>query len=152
MPKYTKNWCLPSSSFDMFLVDFWREIEGMLAPRSHQKSMPPLKGWFCKNWWKVFFLIFQGYGVEVGSKSQSKIDWKIKPKMDCLLALIVGGCWWVSGGKLGWKIEPRARKYQSKNASKTCWKKDAFWRSLGGVRPCARHGEGWILGPPNYQF
>ena len=65
-------------------------------------------------------MIFQGYGVEVGSNNQSKIDCKIKPKMDCLLASIFDGFWWVLGGKLEWKIEPRAKKNQLNNASKKC--------------------------------
>ena len=60
----------------------------MLAPRSVQKSMPTSKGRFCQNYCKTneVLMIFQGYGVEVGSKNQSKIHQKIKPKMDCLLA------------------------------------------------------------------
>ena len=61
---------------------------------------------------------FQGYGVEVGSKNQSTIDQKLKPKMDCLLASIFGGFWWLWGGKLGRKIEQRANKNGSKKASK----------------------------------
>ena len=63
-------------------------------------------------------MIFQSYGVEVGIKNQSTIHQKLKPKMDCLLALIFGGFWWVLGGMLGWKIEPRAKTNQLKNASK----------------------------------
>ena len=31
--------CLPSSNFDAFLMDFWRENGGMLAPKSDQKSI-----------------------------------------------------------------------------------------------------------------
>ena len=65
-----------------------------------------------------FLMIFQSYGVEVGIKNQSKIHQKLKPKMDCLLASIFGGFWWVLGGMLGWKIEPRAKKNRLKNASK----------------------------------
>ena len=70
----------------------------MLAPRSDQKSMPTSKGRFCKNYSKTneILMIFQGYGVEVGIKNQSKIHQKIKPKMDCLLASILvdfGGFW-----------------------------------------------------------
>ena len=65
-----------------------------------------------------FLMSFQSYGVEVGIKNQSKIDQKLKPKMDCLLASIFGGFWWVLGGMLGWKIEPRAKKNRLKNASK----------------------------------
>ena len=42
--------CLPSSSFDPILIDFWRENGGMLAPKSNQKSMSTSKGRFCKNY------------------------------------------------------------------------------------------------------
>ena len=97
-------------------------------------------------------LILEGPRYEVGIKNQSKIDQKLKPKMDCLLASIFGGFWWVLGGKLVCKIEPRAKRNRLKNASKKCWKKDAFWKPLGGGEPRTRHGWGWILGPPNYQF
>ena len=63
-------------------------------------------------------MIFQSYGVEVGTKNQSKINQKLKPKMDRLLASIFNGFWWVLGAKLGGKIEPRAIKNRLKNASK----------------------------------
>ena len=53
-----------------------------------------------------------------GPKLGPKIDQKLKPKMDCLLASIFGGFWWILGGKLGWKNEPRANKNRLKNASK----------------------------------
>jgi len=101
-------------------VDLWKENAGMLAPRSDQKSMPTSKGRFCKNYCKTneILMIFQGSGVEVGIKNQSKIHQKIKPKMDCLLASIFGGFWWVLGGKLACKIEPRAKTNRLKNASK----------------------------------
>ena len=49
-------------------------------------------------------------GVGVGSQNRSKIDQKLKAKMDRLLASIFHGFWWVWGGKLGWKIEPRQAK------------------------------------------
>ena len=42
--------CLPSSSFYAILMDFWSENEGMLAPKSDQKSMPTSKGRFCKKY------------------------------------------------------------------------------------------------------
>ena len=49
----SKNRCLPSSSFDPILIDFWRENGGMLAPKSSQKSMSTSKGRFCKKYWKT---------------------------------------------------------------------------------------------------
>ena len=71
----SKKWCLSCCNFDAFLMDFWKENGGMLAPRSDQKSMPTSKGRFCKNYCKTneFLMIFQSYGVEVGIKNQSKI-------------------------------------------------------------------------------
>ena len=62
-------------------------------------------------------MILKVLEIEVGSKNGSKIDQKLKPKMDCLLASIFDGFWWVLGGKLGWKIEPRAKKNRLKDAS-----------------------------------
>ena len=84
--------CLPSSSFDAFLMDFWRENGGMLAPKSDQKSMSTSKGRFYKSIYKTngILMIFEVSGVEVGSKNRPKIDEKLKPKMDCLLASIFG--------------------------------------------------------------
>ena len=45
----SKNRCLPSSSFDAILMDFWKDNEGMLAPKSNQKSMSTSKGRSCKK-------------------------------------------------------------------------------------------------------
>ena len=86
--------CLPSSSFDPILIDFWRANGGMLAPKSNQKSMSTSKGRFCKKYSKTneFSLFFMVLGVEVGIKNRSKIDQKLKPKMNGLLASIFGGC------------------------------------------------------------
>ena len=42
--------CLPSSSFDPIVIDFWSENGGMLAPKSNQKSMSTSKGRFCKKY------------------------------------------------------------------------------------------------------
>ena len=43
--------------------------------------------------------VFQVLGVEVGTKKQSKINQKLKLKMDRLLASIFNGFWWVLGAK-----------------------------------------------------
>ena len=50
--------------------------------------------------------------VEVEGQNLFKIDEKSKSKMGCVLATIFDGFWWVLGGKLGRKIEPRANKNQ----------------------------------------
>ena len=53
-------------------------------------------------------MILEVLGVQVGAKNRSKIDQKLKPKMDCLLASIFNGFWWIFGGMLGGKMEPRS--------------------------------------------
>ena len=73
-------------------MDFGRENEGKLAPKWDQKSMLTSKGRFYKSTYKTnrILMIFEVSGVEVGSKNRPKIDEKLKPKMDCLLASILG--------------------------------------------------------------
>ena len=52
--------------------------------------------------------------VEVEGQNLFKIDEKSKSKMGCVLATIFDGFWWVWGGKLASKIEPRSRKMAPK--------------------------------------
>ena len=54
--------------------------------------------------------IFEILGVEVGSKNRLKIDQKMKSTWEGILALISHRSWWILGGKLGGKIEPRSTK------------------------------------------
>ena len=72
--------------------------------------------------------------------------------MDRLLASTFGGFWWVLGAKLGRKIEPRAIKNRLKTDRKNKEKTMRFGSPLLGGNPCTLQGDGWILGPPNYQF
>ena len=74
--------CLPSSNFDAFLMDFWRENGGMLAPKSDQKSMSTSKGRFYKSIYKTngILMIFVVLGAEVGRKNRSKIDQKMEAR------------------------------------------------------------------------
>ena len=67
---------------------------------------------------KEFAMIFYVFGVEVSTKNPSKINQKLKLKMDRLLASIFGGFWWIFGSKLGGKTEPRSIQ----KASKKRWK------------------------------
>ena len=60
---------------------------------------------------KTFFsigktVILRVQGVEVGSPNRSKINQKLKPKMDCLLAsILVDFCrFWIDFGSLFWLI------------------------------------------------
>ena len=80
-------------------------------------------------------------GVQVGSKNRLKINQKTKLTSEGILVSIFNGFWWVWGGKLGGKIEPRATKKRSKNASKKQRKiRCVLERTGGGAR--ARHGRG----------
>ena len=54
--------------------------------------------------------IFEVLGVEVGSKHPSKNDLNMKSTWEGILASIFNGFWWILGGKLGGKIEPRGIK------------------------------------------
>ena len=74
-------------------------------------------------------------GSKLAAKS-IKSDDQIEPKMDCLLALIFNGFWWLLGGKLGWKIEPRAKK---KSIEKRIEKNDETSMRFGGL--CMGGGE-----------
>ena len=56
--------------------------------------------------------------VEVGDLNRFKIDEKSKSKMGCVLAKIFDGFWWVLGGKLASKMEPRSRKMAPKRHQK----------------------------------
>ena len=46
--------------------------------------------------------------VQIGSQNLSKINPNSKSKMECLLASIFNGLWWILGSKLGGKMEPRS--------------------------------------------
>jgi hypothetical protein len=74
-------------------MDFGRENGGKLAPKSDPKSVSTSKGRFCKKCGKTNekSLFFEVLGVEVGSQIRSKIDQKLKSKLECLLASIFNG-------------------------------------------------------------
>ena len=78
----------------------------------------------------------------MGAQNRSKIDQKLKPKMDRLLASIFDGFGGILGGKLGWKIEPRARKNQLKNVSNKIMKKTCVLDAPGGGEALRAHGRG----------
>ena len=48
--------------------------------------------------------------MEVGSKNRSNIDQKRRSTWEGTLVEIFYRCWWILGGKLGRKIEPRQDK------------------------------------------
>ena len=87
-------------------MDFVRENGSKLAPNSEPKSMLPLKrknqlnaSPLAPNWVR---------GVQVGSKNRSKIDQKRSSTWEGILASIFERFWWILGGKLGSKIEPKS--------------------------------------------
>ena len=61
---------------------FWKENGGMLAPKSHPKSIPTSKDDFLKKprFSRGKTMILKVQGIEVGSKIQSKNDEKIKSR------------------------------------------------------------------------
>ena len=81
-------------------LGFWKDFGGFgeatwsqVGTNIDQKSMPIAKCDFLK---KLCFslgktMILEVLGVQVGAKNRSKIDQKLKPKMDCLLASIFNG-------------------------------------------------------------
>ena len=111
-------------------MDLWRENGSKLAPKSDPKSVSTSKGRFCKKCGKTNekSLFFKVLGVEVGSQIRLKIDQKLKSKLECLLASIFDGFWWILGGKLGRKIGPRAIK----NGTEKRMKK---WEAIFEKRP-----------------
>ena len=77
----------------MILVDFGRNNESKLTSGWHQKSMPTSKGHFFE---KLCFssgetIILKVLEIEVGNPNRLKIDQKLKPKLDSLLASIFDG-------------------------------------------------------------
>ena len=97
-------------------MDFGRENGAKLAPKSEPKSMLPLKlknqlnaSPLAPNWVR---------GVQVGSKNRSKIDQKMRSTWEGILASIFHRFWWILGGKLGGKIEPKSIKNGIKKTMK----------------------------------
>jgi len=81
-----------------------------LAPKSMKNDTNCEKRFFDKSCSRCSGgLILEVPRVEVGSQSPSKNDQKTKSTWEGILASIFDECWWVLRGKLGWKIEPRAK-------------------------------------------
>ena len=84
-------------------------------------------------------MIREVLGVEVGSKNPSKNDQKMKSTWEGILASIFNGFWWILGGKLGGKIEPRGIKNGIEKTMKkrraTRWPKSRNKRPQHRVTP-----------------
>ena len=53
-------------------------------------------------------MIWRVQGIEVGDENRSKIDQKMESRWEGILGSIFNGFWWIFGGKLGRKMEPRS--------------------------------------------
>ena len=97
-------------------IDFWKnggfgeEKWRHVGTKIDQKSMPTWKSDFLKK--HCFSLektmILRVQGVEVGGKNRCKIDKNMESRWEDILGSIFSGFWWIFGGKLGGKMEPRS--------------------------------------------
>ena len=53
-------------------------------------------------------MILKVQGIEVGNKNRCKIDQKMESRWEGILASIFNGFWWIFGGKVGRKMEPKS--------------------------------------------
>ena len=126
-PKRHKNRCenrskhrwLWKSIFEWIFIDFRRGNEGKLELKWNPNS---ILSWKCREAKSAFktnriSMILWVRRSQVGNQNRSKIDQNLKSKMECLLASIFNGFWWVLGANLGWKIDPRSIKNRSQRAS-----------------------------------
>ena len=108
-------------------IDFWKDLGRFWEPKwSHvgtqinQKSMTLAKNEFLKN--HCFAsgknTILKVRGVQVGSKNRLKIDQKRNSTWEGILASIFDGFWWISGVKLGSKINQKTIKNGKNDANK----------------------------------
>ena len=66
-------------------------------------------------------MILRVQGIEVGGRNRLKIDRKMESRWEGILASIFDGFWWIFGGKLGGKMEPRSIQEGIKKAMEK-WK------------------------------
>ena len=84
----SKNRYLSRSSFDAILVDFGKENRGKLVPEFDGTSMSTSKDLSYEKYCKTIgiLMIFEVQGIEVGSKSGTKIDQKTMSSWKGILA------------------------------------------------------------------
>ena len=97
--------CLLESIFSWILVDFESQNEAKLEPKLNQtsSSQKTRKNAFgtsplVPNWVQ---------GIQVGSKTQPKIDPNMESKMQYLLASIFDTFQWILGGKMESRMTPK---------------------------------------------
>ena len=104
----SKNWYILESIFGRILVDFWWKME-VCWHQNRSKIDPNFEKRFFEK--TSFFLRnnynFEGSGDRSWREIRWKIDQKMKPTWEGILASIFDGFWRALGGKLGGKIEPR---------------------------------------------
>ena len=127
--------CLSRSIFGAILVDLGRENGAKLAPKWGLKSILSWIEWKTENYCKTneISMIFGVSGVQVGSKNRAKIDQKMRSTWEGILASIFDGFWWILGGKLGGKIEPRGIKNGIEKTMKK-WR-TARWQKNRNKKP-----------------
>ena len=108
----SKIGCILELIFERVWEDFGSQNGAKLAPKLSKKSILYWKWCKAQNAYKTngFLMICWFSGTEAGTKNRSKIDQKLKPKMDCLLASIFGGFWCQLGSILGPKIDQNSAK------------------------------------------
>ena len=100
-----------------------------MAPKSDQKSKPPLKR---KNQLNISGVMFSWLsGLQVGSKNLSKINQKRRSTWEGILASIFDRFWWILGGKLGSKIEQKSIQKGIKKAMENILDLEAIWERFG---------------------
>ena len=135
MPKLMKHWCILESIFGSIWEDLGNQNDAMLVPELNQKSILCWKCCKSKNYFKTntIAMIFGVRGVHVESKKLSQIDQKRRSTWEGILASFFDGFWWILGGKLRSKIDPRSIK---NGIEKTMKKRRApRWQKSRNQRP-----------------
>ena len=95
-----------------FLEGKWRHVGTKIGSKIDAKFERPILQKVLKN--KPIFNDFCGFWSRSWHQKSIKNRSKIEAQNELPLRI---DFWWILGGKLGWKIEPRARKNRLKNAA-----------------------------------
>ena len=119
------------SDFFWIFMDFWKENEGKLAPKSIKIDVNCEKWFFEKSCSRCSgSTIFMVLRVEVGIQNRSKINLKIYSKIKCVLASIFLDFGRQVGVEMAPKIDAKTHRKNDANS-------DAFWMRLGWVFRCS---------------
>ena len=105
--KTTQKWSQDEkASWHRCLLDFGGFLEASWEGKwSQDRSKKALKK---RSFPLGKTMISRVQGVEVGGKNRCKIDKKMESRWEDILGSIFSGFWWIFGGKLGGKMEPRS--------------------------------------------